>query len=220
MAFTLYIIDFISWTTCYALIVGKSFRDRTYGMPVIPLGINLAWEINRLSRNMWQINGFFYFLWVTLDLVILVTFYLYAFRYAELPKHKNEIKEVRKKQTKLYIGATAYFLLMFITVSVLMEYIPESSQYIAFADNLLMSILFIRMLVKRGCVRGQSVLIGFFKLIGTLTAAIATYIDLSDILYLIFGIIIAVLDIAYIIMLFYYKKHTSFQVKKRGGIRF
>lgn len=214
----LYMIDFVSWTACYAFIVYKSFHDRTYGMPLIPMAINIVWEIIRLKRNMWQINGFFYFLWVVLDFFIIVSFYKFAFNYSDKKEFKVG-KKLTLSRKQLYIAATIYFIVVFIVIALIMKNIFGSSQVIAFVDNTLMSILFIRMLVKRKCLRGQSVFIGIFKFIGTLTAAIATYISLSDITYLIFGIVIGAIDITYIIMLLYYKKHTSFTVNKPRGIK-
>jgi hypothetical protein len=82
--------------------------------------------------------------------------------------------------------------------------------YIAFIQNLLMSILFILMLNSREDLRGQSIYIGLFKMIGTAFASSAFYlydpIDKGSILTAILYITIFFFDIIYVIKLYKKKK--------------
>jgi hypothetical protein len=70
--------------------------------------------------------------------------------------------------------------------------------YSAFAQNLIMSILFIAMLVRRDNVEGQSMYIALFKWLGTLAPTIQFYGQTGSHLVLALGIGCFVYDVIYI----------------------
>jgi hypothetical protein len=79
--------------------------------------------------------------------------------------------------------------------------------YAAFLQNLLMSILFIGMLVRRGSTEGQSMTIAVSKWLGTLAPAITfgmigggTF-STPSFFILVVGILCSVFDLIYIVML-------------------
>ena len=80
--------------------------------------------------------------------------------------------------------------------------------YSAFLQNLLMSVLFLDMLVKRGSTEGQSLYIAVNKWIGTLAPTIQFGIlgdggfPQGSFLILVLGIFCSVFDLLYIWMLF------------------
>ena len=76
------------------------------------------------------------------------------------------------------------------------------ARYSAFAQNLLMSVLFIVMLVGRKGVRGQSMTIAIFKWLGTLAQTIQVYGQTGSNLILALGAAIFVYDVIYIAMLY------------------
>lgn len=211
MSDALDLVSVLCWTVVYIIIAYKGFKEKTYGMPVISLGINFAWEINLLEQRVWSLNGLYYFLWTITDVAIFVTFYKYAFHYTK-PK--------KIKQSTLFVFATVYFLLAIIIIYLLTNFVSASIPIIAFTDNLSMSFFFILMLKRRGCTRGQSVIAATFKFIGTIAASISIYLYYESFIYIILGAIITILDLVYISLLLYYKKHTSFEIKKRTGIKF
>ncbi len=42
------------WTVTYLLIIRRGFRDQTYGMPLVALCANLAWEFIFSSPSAWS----------------------------------------------------------------------------------------------------------------------------------------------------------------------
>jgi hypothetical protein len=76
------------------------------------------------------------------------------------------------------------------------------ARYSAFAQNLLMSVLFIAMLVGRDGVRGQSMTIAIFKWLGTLAPTIQIYAQTGSTLILVLGAAIFVYDVIYMAMLY------------------
>ena len=77
----------------------------------------------------------------------------------------------------------------------------EASRYAAFLQNLLMSGLFIAMFAARGGLRGQSMLIGVAKWIGTLAPTIVFGWYGNSPLILGVGALCSVFDLAYIALL-------------------
>ena len=80
------------------------------------------------------------------------------------------------------------------------------AKYSAFLQNLLMSVMFIGMYIKRGNMNGQSLLLAYAKWIGTLAPTILFGILDYNILILACGIFCSVFDIIYIYLLSKYKK--------------
>ncbi|WP_205516864.1 hypothetical protein [Paenibacillus sp. SYP-B3998] len=81
------------------------------------------------------------------------------------------------------------------------EFHDIEGKYSAFGINLMMSILFIRMLLTNDLL-GQSTYIGYFKMIGTLGASILCYSQYpQSILLAIMYILIFILDVAYILLM-------------------
>jgi hypothetical protein len=75
------------------------------------------------------------------------------------------------------------------------------ARYSAFGQNLLMSLLFILMLVRRDNVNGQSMTVAIFKWIGTLAPTIEHYYKTGSGLILVFGAGCFVYDLVYIWLL-------------------
>jgi hypothetical protein len=76
------------------------------------------------------------------------------------------------------------------------------ARYSAFAQNLLMSVLFIGMLVRRNNVEGQSMYIAIFKCLGTLAPTIQMYLQTGSRLILFLGLGCFLYDLIYIGMLY------------------
>ena len=155
------------WTLTYLLIIRRGFIDETYGMPLVALCANISWEL---------IFSFLYphgpvqhpvdLVWFSLDLIILFQLLRYGPR---------EFADLTKREFYAMFGlalATSFCAIL----SVTQEFDDWDGAYSAFGQNLLMSTLFVAMLRARGSLRGQSVAIAIFKMLGSGLASIAFYL--------------------------------------------
>src|SRR5215212_2978808 len=75
------LISGISWTTVYILIIIRSFRDKTYGMPFWALAFNLGWELIFsfvLVPDTAGLQEIINRIWLAFDVLILVAYFLYG----------------------------------------------------------------------------------------------------------------------------------------------
>jgi hypothetical protein len=158
----------IFWILTYVLIIIKGSKDKTYGMPLIALCANISWEFIFafiLPSSIPQL--FINYLWFGLDCIIVFQFLRY---------YKNEFPNVSSSK-----AITAFSLLIFSAfIIILLGAIllgDHRGVYAAFGQNLLMSILFVGMFFKRGeGLRGQSIFIAAFKMLGTGLTSIHFYL--------------------------------------------
>ncbi len=155
----------VSWMIAYALIIRRGFREQTYGMPLAALCANLSWEaIFSLLHPHYALQRAVNFLWLALDLVIL---------YQALRFGPREWLGVSRRVFYAMFGlalVTAFCAVLFLS-----EAFQDSGACAAFGQNLLMSVLFISMLYRRGSLRGQSLGIAIAKLWGTAFASMAFF---------------------------------------------
>jgi hypothetical protein len=158
----------IFWILTYVLIIIKGSKDKTFGMPLIALCANISWEFIFafiLPSSIPQL--FINYLWFGLDCIIVFQFLRY---------YKNEFPNVSSSK-----AITAFSLLIFSAfIIILLGAIllgDHRGVYAAFGQNLLMSILFVGMFFKRGeGLRGQSIFIAIFKMLGTGLTSIHFYL--------------------------------------------
>lgn len=191
----------------YIIIIYKSFKDKTCGMPLFALALNLAWEFTFSfiypPENLLMARIMF-ILWLILDLIILYTFFKYGY---ENLKYKNLIT---KKELSIFaildILFSIIFIILFVNdISILYENsIVQASGFIANLQNLIMSILFVNMILNRGNTLGQSIFIAIFKWIGTLAIAILKFSNMlpSTNTELLIIMLIQVFDIIYIHLIY------------------
>lgn len=153
------------WTITYVLIIWRSWHDRSYGMPLVALCANIAWEaIFSFLFPPHLIQHIVNIIWFTLDAIIFVL----TIRFG--PK---EFPDLSKRTFYAMFGLTlvtsvgAVFL-------VTLEF-HDGGTYSAFGQNLMMSVLFICMLFRRRSLRGQSLSIALCKCLGTACASLAFY---------------------------------------------
>jgi hypothetical protein len=197
------LISGIFWTLTYLLIIERGFRDKTYGMPLLALCLNISWEfIFSFVLPHKSIQHIVDFVWLFLDSFILIQLLWFGFR--EFP---NLTKSVFYTAFGLTL-ATSFCTIFFISYQ-----INDGGVNTAFGQNLLMSGLFITMLYQRKSLRGQSVWIGGFKLLGTMFASLAFYLystDYKDSLLLrFFYISIFVYDLIYVGLIFRHHNKNS-----------
>jgi hypothetical protein len=200
---TLMIIGGLFWSITYILIIRRGFVDKTYGMPLAALCANISWEglfsfLYPHSPPQLYIN----YIWFLIDVLIVMQFLKYG---------RSEFPSLSKKKfiaMFLFALATCFGLVFSIT----REFNDWQGAYAAFGQNLMMSVLFIVMLFKRNDLRGQSIFIGLFKMLGTAISSLAFYLyqpisQGSFILPFLF-ISIFIYDLIYVILI-YHKSHEQ-----------
>ncbi len=189
------LVSGISWTIVYADLIHRGFRDKTYGMPFFALAFNLAWEFVYafLIYQGFPLQRVVNTVWFVLDLGILYTYFKYGRR------------EFPAAYARFFIPwSIATLVVAFAMIYLAGREFPDTrgGTYSAFAQNLMMSILFIGMLVRRDGVNGQSMYIAIFKWIGTLAATVLVYLAMHSGLVLGLGIAVFFYDVLYIVMLY------------------
>jgi hypothetical protein len=191
------------WSLAYILIIIRGFKDKTYGMPLFVLCVNISWEfifsfIIPSTKPQIYIN----YIWLVLDVFIVIQF----LKFGKLEFHTLSNKQFYS--AFMLALATSFGL----TLSITKEFNDLEGAYAAFGDNLLMSILFIVILFRRDNLRGQSIYIGLFKMLGTalISAAFFLYepIAQGSVLLPFLFISIFVYDLIYIDLIYQkYREH-------------
>jgi hypothetical protein len=182
---------FFFWSITYLLIIWRSFRDRTCGMPFAALCANITWEFAYLfvfthgfPRNAATA------VWLALDCVILIQFV----------KYYRGIGSTAK--LKYAVLAFSLLIAFLVQVGVTVDFNDPEGKYTGFGINLMMSILFIGMLLSRGNA-GQSVSIGYAKMLGTFCASLEFYTRYPEsVLLTLLYVLILLLDVIYIYLLY------------------
>lgn len=187
----------VFWIITYACVIRQGLLDRTYAMPFLALAMNITWEflftfaypsVGGILQE--SINA----IWFAADIAILAVFL--KFWRSDYPRNLPEA----------YFWPKFFFTFAMVTpvmVAVVSVFGREDgSVYTAYVDNLIMSVLFLTMLIRRGDRRGQSMWIAWGKLLGTLSAAISQYLySPGNVLWLVIYIEIVLLDALYVILL-------------------
>lgn len=200
----------ICWTLVYLLIIKRGFQDKTYGMPLWALAANISWEFifSFLLLTHEPVQHVIDIVWFLFDAVIVFQFLRYGrsgFQGTVLEKYFYPMFVL-----VLIVSFGAIY-----TMTIQLEpTIPPGridGRYAAFAQNLMMSILFVSMLINRNNLRGQSIYIGLLKMIGTLLPSILFYLTFpSDVLLDFLYMAIFAFDLLYVIML--YSKYRELKV--------
>jgi hypothetical protein len=194
------------WTIVYLDLINRGFKDKTYGMPFFALTFNVCWEFiftflivtEGVPFIQQVING----VWFAFDVVIVYTYFRYGRK--DFPKTVG--------QQGFIPWSILAFIISFVTLYFAgLEFGGSwGAAYSAFTQNLMMSILFIGMLVRRNSVDGQSMYIALFKWIGTVAPTIQVYMITGSNLVLALGVAIFMFDVIYIVML--YKKFLQLRL--------
>lgn len=196
------------WTVVYIDSIRIGIKDRSYAMPLWALGLNISWEllyfVNGLGLDVQTIiNG----TWFLFDIGLVYTYFRYGRKYITQDIHARWF----------YLWGVLVLIVSFLLqyIFFLEFHIPTSAIYTAFLQNLLMSILFINMLVKRGSSEGQTMIIAVSKCIGSLASSILFgmvgfffVIEPSTFVFVL-GILILFFDLLYIVMLVKVKKNEK-----------
>jgi hypothetical protein len=179
------------WSAAYLLIIRRGFQDKACGMPMAALCLNISWEflfsfVFLPSPVQRVIN----IAWFVLDLVIVAEFLVY-----DRARRPATISAALFYGSFASILATAFLAVLLVT----REFANWGGYYTAFGQNLLMSILFIRMLLDRKDLAAQSLYIGAAKMAGTFCASLLVFRVIPDsTLTVFFAWAILFFDLAYV----------------------
>lgn len=197
----------VAWTIVYICSIKIGFRDKTYCMPLWALGLNIFWEIIYACNGVINpsVQTIANTVWACCDLFIVITYFKFG---------RNQFpKNLQDKFIPYSVLTFASCLLLQLAFFLHFDYYLDAAQYSAFAQNVVMSILFVVMLYKRGSSKGQSMVIAVAKWIGTLAPTIQMGIVQGFNIYvLLTGLLCSVWDIAYIVLL-----HHQIQKEKQGN---
>ena len=187
----------VFWTAVYVLIIRLGFRDKTYGMPITALCANISWEfIFSFLYPHAPPQNYINIIWFAFDLVIVF----------------QTLRFGRIAFERAWLFYPAFILGVLVSLGAILaitvEFNDWDGKYAAFGQNLMMSVLFVAMLLKRQDVKGQSIYIALFKMAGTLLSSILFFLrfPFSPLLNF-FYVAIFVFDLIYAVLL--YAKHRE-----------
>lgn len=197
------LISGILWTIVYLDAIRIGIKDKSYAMPLWALGLNIAWEsiyfilgYQHSGLDMQTIiNG----VWFLFDVGLVYPFFKYGKKYFPRNASPNWFP-----LWGVLVIAASYL----IQIAFLLEFgYGIAAAYSAFLQNLLMSVLFIVMLIQRGSREGQTMVIAVSKFLGSLAPTILfgvlgfTTETKPNKFVLVIGLLMALFDILYIVLL-------------------
>jgi len=186
------------WIITYILIIYKGWKDKKYAMPMVAICANIAWEfIFTFLYPPNDLQRIITFIWLVLDIFILMQFLRFA------------PPEFRKVLSKKLLYASFLITLIFsmlMILGIVHQFQDFEGKYAAFFQNLMMSVLFIGLLLRRGNLDGQSMGIAVCKMIGTLFAAVGFYLYFRTPLITIISMATLFYDGLYILLIYRMKQ--------------
>jgi hypothetical protein len=183
------------WTLAYLFILRVGRKDKTYGMPLVALCANVSWEfifsfVIPHSRPQLFID----YVWLFFDLGIVIQYLTYGKK--EFPRNLPT--------SYFYPSFLLALSLAFLCILLLSHELDDKHGiYAAFAQNFMMSILFVFLLLKRNSSKGQSLYIALSKMVGTLIPSILFYLTFPKSYFLVFlYMAIFIFDTIYFLLLF------------------
>jgi hypothetical protein len=190
------LVSGLCWTIVYIEGIRRGIRDRSYAIPFYALALNLSWELLHtyfgLRTNI-DLQTIINAVWFLFDVGILYTYFRYGKKYFP----------ANVARWFLPWGLLGLFTAFCVEYAFVREFGNfAGGAYAAFLQNLLMSVLFIAMLVRRGSTEGQGLTIAVSKWLGTLAPTIAFgMIGRPKPFIIIVGLLCSLFDLVYIWML-------------------
>ncbi|MCP3940714.1 MAG: hypothetical protein GY710_04435 [Desulfobacteraceae bacterium] len=201
----------IFWILTYLMIIKRGFQDKSFGIPLWALSMNISWEfIYSFVVPSPMPQRYINVVWFVIDLVIL---------WQVLKYWREDYRHMKAKYFYPYLGiilGTAFLGVLFIQFDALTVLKPKpflmgmGRAYSAFGMNLIMSILFVNFILVRNHVRGQSLYIASFKCIGTALTSLIFFMypelpgtpGADEYLFSYLYISIFIFDVIYIVLVF------------------
>lgn len=200
----------IYWYITYALVIRRGFLDKSWGIPLLSLPINLAWDISgsflapspfeqKIANTGFMLCNLF------------ITFQM--FRY-----WRSTTKNLNGYEFFGFWTLAQFFSFALVLVAA-QEMNDPLLVEVGYVDNFINSACFIGMLYWRENLQGQSIYIGLSKLIGTTSVSIMWFIfawpgTTPATMYVLMGGIF-LLDVLYIALYYQKAKALGFDVWRR-----
>jgi len=148
----------LCWTVAYIVIIRRGIVDKTYGMPLIPLCVNVSWEfifsmVYPDKPPLVYVNA----VWLVFDVGIVYTYLRYG---------RSEYPTMLPRWTFvpsfLLILAFAFCGVLAVTY----QFGDWTGSYTGWGGALMIEAALIAMLLRRGSTRGQSMYIAVLTLAG------------------------------------------------------
>jgi hypothetical protein len=201
------------WTWVYIESIRIGIKQRTYAMPLFALGLNFAWEaiysyLGWTRHETITAQDVINVCWLIADVFIVVTWWRFGLK--DWPEHLG-------KHTFGAWGALVFCVSFLLQLAFIREFGAEDAViYSAYLQNLVMSLLFIDLFLRRKGKVGQSLTIAVNKWLGTLAAVILFgYLQQRTFVTLV-GALCSVFDLVYIGLLV---KAASFAQKPQLTVR-
>jgi hypothetical protein len=206
------LISGICWTTVYIDGIRLGFKHRSYAIPFYALALNFAWELLYTYygfQSTPSVQAVVNAIWLLLDTGILITYFKYGRKYFPA-RVTGDTSAATKDNATPFIAWSAIVLIAAFCVEYAFRKefgVRVGAGYSAFLQNLLMSVLFIIMLVRRGSREGQSLTIAVGKWLGTLAPTVLFGIigdsgfPNGSFLIVVVGMLCSVFDLIYIALL-------------------
>ncbi len=167
----------IFWTITYILLIYRGFKDKTCGMPLFVLGLNISWEfifgfmgepffsadsVLGVSVGHTFSQRFDDILWFVFDCILM---------YLKIKYGKDEYKLAMPHAPEKFFPIYIFLQVAVSFCAVLMavyEWHDPNGIYSAYLQNFFISLLFITQLYKRGDTKGVNMGIAICKMLGTL----------------------------------------------------
>lgn len=162
----------LGWLVAYVAIIYRGFADQTYGVPLAALFANLTWEF-AYGFLLDPLGDYFHTASVFGFLVdAVIAWQVWRYGAAQFPD---------SALGRYFRPAFALCLAVALSVNyhAFIDLGDPDGEYTGFGINLMMSILYIKMLEDRGSPAGQSMYIAVGKWLGTLCAWIATALTVT-----------------------------------------
>jgi CDP-diglyceride synthetase len=146
------------WTLAYVLMIRRGARDRSYGMPMVALCLNIAWEtFYAFFSSAQTANRVGYGIYLAADLGVLWTCWRYGPEDFPSPHARRYFRAL---VVAVLVGG--FVLVRQFAYSFDDPYGGISATF----TTLLLSVLLVGMILRRNDVRGQSLYIGLLVLVG------------------------------------------------------
>lgn len=161
------VVGCVLWGVAYYLVIVTCFKQKTYGIPIAAICMNITWEI--LSVFFWvavqQEPAFHYadIAWLCMDVVIIGQLFYYG-------RDQQLFPQIKKHFHLVVISSLVFAFWGQYTFP--HTYSDPDGFVLAFMINMGMSILFVFMLFARPDLRGLSYPVAWLKMLGTLAESI------------------------------------------------
>jgi hypothetical protein len=219
--FGLLLIFNVYWFMTYILVIRRGAIEKTWGIPMVSLTLNIAWDISGAG-----LLGVFLPDSIHLDSPVFQSIINIGFVIANGIITYQMLRYWRSDFTNLTTFEFYFFWLLAQAISFGVIIVGSLELHdplifkMGFLDNFVNSALFIAMLYRRPNLLGQSIYIGLSKLIGTAAVSLSSLIfpwpgteDSPLMPFLFVGIF--VLDVVYVVAVYFRAKKMGIDVWRR-----